>query len=276
MVALDALDVSDRLRAIDPEAVDRLVVSMGDTLVGQLTPIQVTHVAGRYLLVAGAHRVAAAQKLGWDRIAASVVDGNPDQLRLHEIEENLSRQGLSAYDETAFLHEWVEVCRRLGVVPKHGGARRRGDQSPDPGLRSYSDEIAKKFKLSRSKLFVALRRRRSIDDVAWDLIAGTAIANKGAYLDALCDVPREKQLRVVEGFLAPLDPGAKRAPFAAFCNEAAGSKPAKTPSAHAGHRALLAAWDAANSQARALFLTKRREEVTAAQLSIDNNDGADA
>lgn len=43
-VALDALDVNDRLRAVDPDAVAPLVVSMRD--VGLLSPVEVTHEAG--------------------------------------------------------------------------------------------------------------------------------------------------------------------------------------------------------------------------------------
>ncbi len=67
-VALDALDVNDRLRAVDPDAVAPLVVSMRD--VGLLSPGKVTHEAGRYRLISGAHRVAAARQLKWDRISA--------------------------------------------------------------------------------------------------------------------------------------------------------------------------------------------------------------
>ena len=226
---LSQIEVNDRLRQVDPEAVQRIALSYGD--VGQLQPVEVVAhptVPDRFVLVSGAHRIAAAHVVGWTRIAAALFEGDRDQLRLREIDENLYRRELSPYDEAAFVVERIEVCQRLGIVPK-SPRKRPGDQSANLALSTYEQEIAQKFGISRRSVFRAARRRRSINDAAWQLIGGSSLANKGAMLDALCDVPRERQLETLEAFLAPPEPGERRPSFAALCLQFRGAMPPKLP-----------------------------------------------
>jgi len=204
-VALDALDVIDRLRAVDAKDVARLAVSMAD-VVGQLTPIEVTHEAGRYRLVSGAHRVAAARQLGWERIAAVLVEGSPDELRLHEIDENLKRRELSPYDHSTFIFERVEVCQRLGIIPKEAGRR----NSANLALKTFAEEIAGKFGISRRLTFMSLRRRRNIDGAVWRQIAGTWLADNGAQLDQLTRLQPDEQASVVSLLLGDGDERPKK------------------------------------------------------------------
>ena len=133
-LSLDLIQVSDRLRSVDAAEVDRLAISMAD--IGQLNAVEVTprvDEPGRFDLISGAHRVAAAGNLGWLTIAASVFEGDPDQVRLREIDENLYRRELSPYDQATFLAERAEVCTRLNILPKRGG-QRRGFQSANLAL----------------------------------------------------------------------------------------------------------------------------------------------
>ena len=64
---------------------------------GQINPIQITKGRGdRWKLVTGAARLAAAKKLGWHQIKATVIGAhNPFDLKLIEIEENLGRHDLT-------------------------------------------------------------------------------------------------------------------------------------------------------------------------------------
>lgn len=249
-LSLDQVEIGDRLRSVDQAEVERLAVSMAD--IGQLQPVEVmSQVANpdRYDLISGAHRMAAAQHLGWLTISASIFAGDPDQVRLREIDENLYRRELSPYDQAAFLAERADVCTRLGLLPKHGGAR-RGDQGANFALRNYATEIADKFGISRRLGFMAMARRRNIEDGAWRLIAGTKLADKGTFLDALMDVPRDKQRGVVEAFTRPLEPGERREPFAQLCHDASGFLPKKTPPSRDRRRAFAAAWKAMDAADR--------------------------
>jgi len=78
---VDVIDVVKRLRPIDNETVARLAESI--RAIGLRTPITVRYFADRssndglsedsYVLVAGAHRLAAVKSLGWEKIDCIVV-----------------------------------------------------------------------------------------------------------------------------------------------------------------------------------------------------------
>lgn len=91
--------VEDRLRAVDPAAATHLAESMDRQ--GQLVPINVrTLEEGGYKLIAGAHRIVAAELLGWTEIEAFITDDLPeDELALLEIDENLYRAELRPVDK---------------------------------------------------------------------------------------------------------------------------------------------------------------------------------
>ena len=94
-VAPDLDCIPKRLRALDPEKVDKLAKSMAE--IGLLNPITVWSISdGDYEVVAGAHRLAAAFNLGWYFIDAVFVDDWPEiDRQLWEIDENLMRAELS-------------------------------------------------------------------------------------------------------------------------------------------------------------------------------------
>jgi ParB/RepB/Spo0J family partition protein len=70
-IAPALIDTGGNVRALDPEHVSALAGSMA--LRGLVVPIAVRALdGGRYQLVAGEHRLAAARQLGWTSIAAVV------------------------------------------------------------------------------------------------------------------------------------------------------------------------------------------------------------
>ena len=93
-IPIDRIDVAPGRRPLGD--VDLLVASIQD--VGRLLqPVVVNKGArGRYLLVAGMTRLAAAGRLGWRRIPATVVDLDADTAELAELDENLARAELTA------------------------------------------------------------------------------------------------------------------------------------------------------------------------------------
>ena len=88
-VDLDVIDVVKRQRPIDNETVARLAESI--RAIGLRTPITVRKSAdgtGSYVLVAGAHRLAAVKSLGWEKIDCIVVGDDAIDAELWEIAEN--------------------------------------------------------------------------------------------------------------------------------------------------------------------------------------------
>lgn len=87
------IQVGQRLRAVDEAEVEKIAISLEE--VGQINPIDVRPqlgAAGEYVLIAGAHRLAAAKGIGWLQIDAVVFEGSEDGVRRHD--RNLRRAGL--------------------------------------------------------------------------------------------------------------------------------------------------------------------------------------
>lgn len=97
----------NRARKVNEDAVTRLAESMAK--LGLQTPITVRLDGDDLLLVAGLHRLAAALRLGWDRIDAIYLDGDATDARLWEIAENLHRADLSAVERNEHVAEWVKL-----------------------------------------------------------------------------------------------------------------------------------------------------------------------
>jgi uncharacterized ParB-like nuclease family protein len=81
-IPLTQIDVGPRLRPVDPAWVELLAASLAER--GQDTPITVrpAEEAGRYMLVAGGHRVAAAEVAGLEALDAFVTEATDDEATL--------------------------------------------------------------------------------------------------------------------------------------------------------------------------------------------------
>jgi len=146
MLRVDDIEMGPGRRPVQQDAADRLAQSMSD--IGLRTPITVRNVQGRIVLVAGAHRLAAAKKLGWSEIACySAASMTDDDARLWEISENLHRSELTALERDELFAEYV----RLGDArAKTAGAtctsslpdgRKKGPQHMPSGINAAAREL---------------------------------------------------------------------------------------------------------------------------------------
>lgn len=121
------IEVTERHRALCDDAVERLAKSMAD--IGLRQPITVRVVdemevdgeltAGVPVLVAGAHRLAAAKQLGWDKIDCIEVADDPVEAELWEIAENLHRVDLSKEQRDEHIRRYTQLIeQRLQSRPK--------------------------------------------------------------------------------------------------------------------------------------------------------------
>lgn len=209
----DEIEVpADRLRAVDAARVSQMAHSMRD--VGQIAPIEVSPAdgAGRHRLIAGAHRLAAVREAGLAAVRAIVFQGTPDEVRLHEIDENLYRHELSPLDQAAFLAERRAVYERLYGPVREGASshkrncdklsqlKTRNDHLP-PQLTFFED-ISEKFGLQPRFVQRALARRYGIRDDIWVRLRGSRLATRGTELDALARLSEPMQARVVDLLLS--------------------------------------------------------------------------
>jgi ParB family chromosome partitioning protein len=138
---VDVIRIDPRLREVDQSSVDRLVESI--RRIGLKTPITVRmsdpdDVGAFPILVAGLHRLKAAQALGWEKIACFVSDdADADHARLWEIAENLHRAELTVLERSEHVSEWIRLADKVAqVAPPSGGV-----QPLDRGIRKAVREL---------------------------------------------------------------------------------------------------------------------------------------
>lgn len=150
----DDIQVGERHRALSTDAVDRLAASMRD--IGLRQPISVRVVdemmvdgyltAGVPILVAGAHRLAAAKALGWTHIDCIEVEDDPIAAELWEIAENLHRCDLSKEQRDAHIRRYAELLAAREVSPQNAAQPKSGPQGGRP--KGVARQIAEATGLS--------------------------------------------------------------------------------------------------------------------------------
>ncbi len=199
--------VEGRLRAVDSDAATHLAESMARQ--GQLVPIHVrTLDEGGFKLAAGAHRIAAAELLGWVEIEAFIIDELPeDELVLLEIDENLYRAELDPFDRARFLAKRKQVYQRLYPETKAGGDRKSleyldniksqnsaFDSEPPP---SFAEATASSTPFSPATIKRATRIGENIIPELQDALADTHIRKREGDLYRIADMEPEEQQQLL-------------------------------------------------------------------------------
>jgi ParB/RepB/Spo0J family partition protein len=117
-VRIDSIKVNEGRRAVNADKVKELADSIRD--IGLLNPIVVTEAR---VLVAGAHRLAAARLLGWTEITATVKKLSGMRARLAEIDENLIRAELHYAEHIKLTSERQNIYLTLHPETKAGIAQ---------------------------------------------------------------------------------------------------------------------------------------------------------
>ncbi len=202
-IPLAEIDEGERLRPTDPEKVEQVRRSMAQ--IGLRSPIEVrAKPGGGWLLVAGAHRLAAARALGFAEIEALVFEGDDREARLAEIDENLVRHELTPFDQAVFLAERAAIYREMNPETRRGGDRKSKKNSglaPDRqagslAARAFAEDVAEKIGFAPRTVWRALARFEKLSPEAREVVRGSEIAANGAALDALLKVPAARQARV--------------------------------------------------------------------------------
>lgn len=160
------IEIGERHRALSNDAVKRLAESMAD--IGLRHPISVRIVeemmvdghltAGVPVLVAGAHRLAAAKLLGWDKIDCIEVEGDEIAAELWEIAENLHRLDLTKEQRDAHIRRYAELLAVKAEIPvPQNAALEIGYGKPPPRPKGVPRQIAEATGLSVDTVRRALK-----------------------------------------------------------------------------------------------------------------------
>lgn len=198
-IQTDAIEVPSRLRAVDPDKVRALADSMD--AIGLRQPITVWSRAGDHLdIVAGAHRLEAAQFLGWEWIDAVFIDGDDIDRQLWEIDENLMRAELSATQ----MAEHLSKRKELWAVRSSGATCATGGGAAGEN-RQFASETAGATGVTKSTINRATSRAENITQEARDLLRGTKL-DTGVFLDLLKKVPEPDQVAFVKKHMTKSPP----------------------------------------------------------------------
>ena len=116
-VFVNAVQVGQRLRALDPKKIGLLADSMAT--IGLQQPISIwSPDLDTTVLVAGRHRLEAARKLEWSEIACVYVDMDETQREMWEIAENLHRVDLTKEERDKHIRRYAELLDIRDSQPK--------------------------------------------------------------------------------------------------------------------------------------------------------------
>lgn len=206
-------------RPVDRDAVTRLAESM--KAIGLRTPIAVRIVeewvepetgeivCGQPILVAGAHRLAAAKLLGWEFIDCYIHDDDETTARMWEIAENLHRADLTTLQRSEQIAEWVRLVEQRSLISAQV-AQKLDRGRPEGGFSAASRELG----IDRDRVRRAVKiagidaeariaaREAGIDD---NQSALERVARSGDQLAEIRKIVTERETRKVET-LTPVDP----------------------------------------------------------------------
>ncbi len=271
-VELAAIRVADRLRlSLDTAKVETIAASMAE--IGLQSPVLLRpwraagggdtagwgrEDPGLYGLVAGAHRLEAARRLGWTRIEAMIVDGTPDEIRLVEVDENLARAELTALDRTRFLAARKAIHTRLNPDHGHGGDRKsvdysRKNQGAKFARRSFPVDAADLTQLSRRAIYRAVEIGEGLCREVAAALATTPIADREGDLHRIARMTADEQRELADRIRPRQTPPAT---LRAVLGTGNGDEPAPGTAGRERHGldALKRVWGAANLTARRQFL----------------------
>ncbi len=258
-VPITLIDIGNRLRPVDPARVQMIkdsILSFRSNSQDEGLPAPITlrpAEGGRFLLVAGAHRLQACVEIGDQSIAALVRPMNDLQARLLEIDENLCRAELTAFDRASFLAErdriWKEMHPESGKGKSGAKARWHGDTDNT----SFASDIKERVGLSDRSVRrdVALFRSLAETPDAIQAIRGTWLEDHQGQLKALAKVGPEKRLQVLERMLREDKPAAN---VSAALAEIEGRRAVAADPDEKAFASLVSDWTRAPAKARSRFL----------------------
>jgi ParB family chromosome partitioning protein len=269
--------VKSRLRPVSEAAVESLIASIGELGVMK----DAVHLRKRkegLFLMAGAHRLEAATRLGWATIPAKIwADVTDDWALLMEVDDNIAGAELNPLDTAVFLAERKKIYERLHPETRSGafkGNRHTGSLAADiMSVASFAKATAEKFCIDERHVrrLVSLGGSLEVQERNDLRAAPRQVTLKD--LGDIAKMPRLGKERMA--VIAALHQGkAKNAAeaFRAIKAENSGVEVIVQDLVEVAFRAITALWVRAPKAAKRRFAEERAAEL--AQLIEDEADSA--
>ena len=172
-------------RAVDDSKVRELADSMKQ--VGLINPVTVNT---NLELIAGAHRIAAAELLGWDEIEARMWDCDAFLSELAEIDENLMRNELHYLDEGAAYKRRDELLDEMNLKAKPYRPNKEVESTP---LKT-TEELAAELGVSKSTYKQAKQMARDILPEVQDAIKAADLPKRDALVISRMNCEEQREI----------------------------------------------------------------------------------
>jgi ParB family transcriptional regulator, chromosome partitioning protein len=214
-VRLEAIEIPSTTRPYNATAVVELKKSIA--AIGLQSAPTVVERDGRYLLVAGRHRLEALKLLGVETVLCRLVDLDDREARMWTISENLHRAELNVLQRAEQISEFVQLAEEKRAADQSAQVgpieSKRADgrgHRPESGDRLAARELGMtRQEVQRTKAIAALPRETK--DAAEDLDLDD---NQAALLAAARAEEPDEQIEVLETIAARGKVSATRDPDA--------------------------------------------------------------
>lgn len=208
-IAIADIKVADRLRPVSDAHVQWFVADMWRN--GQLQPIEVCREGKGYRLVDGAHRLPAADRLGWTKINAIVRDHETLGRKQREISANLVRHELSPLDRAAFVGEQYQLMlvekginlgdhkQKMGGLAFSARLKAEAGEAGEMISSAYDlqDQIADQVGLTKRTIQNDIALYRGLEPEIVAQLRETPIGTKTTQLLRLAKMPAKERKAVV-------------------------------------------------------------------------------
>lgn len=160
---LAEIEVPETARSCHPDTVTNLARSIAD--IGLQTPPTVVQRDGRYVLVAGRHRIEALKSLSVEHVPVRLVEMDDVDARMWAISENLHRAELTELQRDEQIAEYADLAEKKREAELHSAqvaqneskrADNRGHRHEGGDARAARDLGLKRDKVRRAKKITAL------------------------------------------------------------------------------------------------------------------------
>ena len=259
-LAVEQIRVEQRLRVVGDIQVDTLILMAEDT--GITTPIHVRKVKGEYVLIDGAHRLAAAKRMGFPDIAALLVECRADEARAMEASNNLGAARMTPLQTAVFVASWKRDYYAMHPERKQGvfkGNQHTGKVVEE--ITSLTTTIADSFGVTDRQIRNILRAGECLtpDEAAQLETSPNRITMKDLQDLATIDEPGDRSM-VVMRLASGKAKSASAARKSLLIESGALQVPVKNP-VEDGFNELMKAFDRAPKEALRRFLTVRFEDI---------------
>ncbi|WP_054006417.1 ParB/RepB/Spo0J family partition protein [Cypionkella psychrotolerans] len=266
-VAINLIDVQDRLRPVSEAGINSLIASITELGVMK-DAIHLRQLkGGRLVLIAGGHRLEAARQLGWTEIAAQIwTDVTDDWARLMEVDDNLAGAEMNALDTAVFLAERKKVYEKLHPETRQGGDRKSHkfeNQTDMMSVSSFATATAEKFGMTDRhvrRMISAGSRLTQLD------LQQLRAAPKPVTLADLQVIAKASSSAEHSHVVAALGEGSAKSAAVAratFVAQSSGVKPTVKDPVEDAYKALIALWARAPKAAKRRFVDELASELDA-------------